>query len=119
LANPATQAYEAADFATTKDMLEAILWERRIEFHGEGRRWEDIHRLAADDLVPSKGIPAKIAYSNAQGKEAFQVNGAVNSAWYSSSATFVPYTDKRFIWPIPQNDLIRNPTLAAQQNTGW
>lgn len=119
LANPATQAYEAADFATTKDMLEAILWERRIEFHGEGRRWEDIHRLAADDLVPSKGIPAKIAYSNAQGLGVFVVNGAVNSAWYSSSAIFIPYTDKRFIWPIPQNDLIRNPTLAAQQNTGW
>lgn len=44
-------------------MLKASAWERRIEFQGEGKRWLDIHRLAADDLVPSAGIPAKIAYN--------------------------------------------------------
>jgi len=118
LASPATQAYKAADFATNKDLLEAILWERRIEFHGEGRRWEDIHRLAADDLFPSGGIPAKIAYANAKGLGAFVVNGAIDPSWYSSTKAF-PYTDKRFLWPIPIDDLVRNPTLAAQQNTGW
>jgi len=125
-----TKAYTASSFATDKDLLTAILWERRIEFHGEGRRWEDIHRLAKDDLCPSGGIPAKIEFNNAKvlykdGKivpgtgNAFVVNGEVKSAWYSSSAKFIPYTDKRFIWPIPQDDLLRNPTLAAQQNAGW
>ena len=118
LASPATQAYKAADFPSNKNLLEAILWERRIEFHGEGRRWEDIHRLAADDLFPSGGIPAKIAYANAKGLGAFVVNGAIDPSWYSSSKAF-PYTDKRFLWPIPIDDLVRNPTLAAQQNVGW
>ena len=119
LADPATQSYKASDFADKTALVEAILWERRIEFHGEGRRWEDIHRLANDDLCPSKGIPAKIEYKNAAGEGAFVVGGEVKEEWYSASKKFIPYTDKRFIWPIPQNDLLRNPTLAAQQNAGW
>lgn len=119
LADPATQAYTISRFSTDKDFLNAILWERRIEFHGEGRRWEDIHRLANDDILPSGGIPAKIEYGSTRNKGAFVVNGEVKNEWFAPSRKFIPYTDKRFIWPVPVNDLIRNPTLAAQQNAGW
>lgn len=119
LADPTTQAYKESDFADKKALVEAILWERRIEFHGEGRRWEDIHRLAADDLCPSKGIPAKIEYKNATQQGAFVINGEIKAEWYGSNKPAIPYTDKRFLWPIPLNDLLRNPTLAAQQNAGW
>lgn len=119
LSNPETQAYESSDFADKKAFLEAILWERRIEFHGEGRRWEDIHRLANDDLSPSKGIPAKIDYNRAAGEDTFVVGGEVKAEWFSPSKPLIPYTDRRFLWPIPQNDIVRNPTLAGQQNAGW
>ncbi|MDR0537951.1 MAG: RagB/SusD family nutrient uptake outer membrane protein [Tannerellaceae bacterium] len=119
LADPATQAYTAADFATEKEFMEAILWERRIEFHAEGRRWEDIHRLAVDDLVPSGGIPAKIDYSRTSKEDVFQVNTEINEKWFSPSRKFIPYSDKRFIWPIPINDIVRYPVLAQQQNKGW
>lgn len=119
LADPSTQAYKESDFADAKALVEAIVWERRIEFHGEGRRWEDIHRLAADDLYPSGGIPAKIEYNNAKGQGAFVIEGEIKDAWLSSNKPFIPYTDKRFIWPIPLNDIVRNPTLAGQQNQGW
>lgn len=119
LAKPETQAYKQSDFANKKALLDAILWERRIEFHGEGRRWEDIHRLANDDISPSKGIPAKIDYATASEEEAFVIGGEVKEEWFSASRQFIPYTDKRFLWPIPLNDLIRNPTLAGQQNTEW
>ncbi|MDR3129559.1 MAG: RagB/SusD family nutrient uptake outer membrane protein [Tannerellaceae bacterium] len=114
-----TQAYTSSSFTTDKEWLEAIVWERRIEFHGEGRRWEDIHRLAADDLVSSGGIPAKIEYKNASKSNAFAVNTPVKEEWYTSSRAFIPYDDKRFLWPIPVNDIVRNPTLAKQQNAGW
>jgi hypothetical protein len=117
LADPATQAYTG--FADDKAFMEAILWERRIEFHGEGRRWEDIHRLANDDLVPSGGIPPKIEYNNAKGADNFVIGKAIDPAWYSSAKVLIPYTDRRFLWPIPHVDMQRNPTLAAQQNTGW
>ena len=119
LADPSTQSYKASDFADKTALVEAILWERRIEFHGEGRRWEDIHRLATADLYQSKGSPAKIEYNNAKGKGAFVAGGEVKAEWFGAAKKFIPYTDKRFIWPIPQNDLLRNPTLAAQQNAGW
>lgn len=117
LADPSTQAYKEEDFSDTKALVEAILWERRIEFHGEGRRWEDIHRLAADDLCPSAGIPAKIDYNKTKGQGVFVIGGEVNAGWYGKE--LIPYTDKRFLWPIPINDLVRNPTLAKQQNAGW
>jgi hypothetical protein len=119
LANPATQAYTASSFATEKEFLDAILWERRIEFHGEGRRWEDIHRLANDDISPSGGIPAKIEYNSARNQGAFAVKGETKSEWFASNKKRIPYTDKKFIWPIPVSDLISNPSLAAQQNAGW
>ncbi|GHU80285.1 membrane protein [Bacteroidia bacterium] len=119
LADPEAQAYKAGDFADTKALLEAILWERRIEFQGEGRRWEDIQRLANDDLSPSGGIPAKIAFSSNAGTTYFVVGKEIDPGWFSPSRRFIPYTDRRFLWPIPVNDLIRNPVLAAQQNDGW
>ena len=120
LADPATQTYKAADFATTKDLLNAILWEKRFETFGEGLRWGDIHRLAVDDICPTGGIPAKIQYKKVNGANAatsFVIGKAIDEAWYLVGA--YPYTDRRFLWPIPANDLTRNPTLAAQQNVGW
>lgn len=119
LADPTTQAYTATSFATDKEFLDAILWERRIEFHGEGRRWEDIHRLAVDNISPSEGIPAKVEFSKVNKKGAFVVGADDMTPWLSASKRFIPYTDKRFIWPIPQNDIVRNPTLKTQQNSGW
>ncbi|GHT15777.1 hypothetical protein AGMMS4956_16500 [Bacteroidia bacterium] len=100
-------------------MLDAILWERRIEFQGEGRRWEDIHRLAADDVSPSGGIPAKVDYTKIADKDIFNIGSTPDPAWFTASKAFIPYTDRRFLWPIPVNDVLRNPTLAAQQNAGW
>ena len=119
LADPASQAYAASSFATDKAFMEAIVWERRIEFHGEGRRWEDIHRLAVDDLAPSGGIPAKIEFSRVPKENAFVVGGEVKAEWFGANKAFIPYTDKRFLWPIPYIDIMRNATLASQQNTGW
>lgn len=110
--------YVKDKFKTSKDLLEAILWERRIEFMGEGRRWEDIHRLVVDADFPSKGIPAKIEYKNISGKGAFVINGSIPDSYYAKTG-FVPYTDRRFLWPISLNDILRNPTLAKQQNAGW
>lgn len=119
LENPAAEAYTAASFADKKAFVDAILWERRIEFFGEGRRWEDIHRLAADDISSSGGIPRKIDFDSSMKKGAFVLGEAPKDEFFKSSRPFIPYTDKRFLWPIPINDVVRNPTLAAQQNAGW
>lgn len=64
----------------------------------------------------SASLLAKPSFSSLK---PFVVGGEVKAEWFGNSKQFIPYTDKRFIWPIPLNDILRNPTLAAQQNAGW
>lgn len=115
LANPAVQTYTLSDFSTTTDLVSAILFERRIEFLGEGRRWEDIHRLAADDLCPSGGIPAKVRWTAVNGTNVFGYGVALPETGLKA----YDYTDRRFLWPIPVDETTYNSVLASEQNVGW
>jgi len=115
LADPATQAYVAGDFANAGELVGAILKERRIEFLMEGRRWSDIHRLQGDDLQPINGIPQKVA--NGTPAAELYTLGTPYDGPYGVPA--VPYADFKFLWPIPQIEVNANPTLAEQQNPGW
>ena len=113
---PATQSYTAASFADNIAMLGAILKERRIEFNMEGRRWPDIHRLQFCPYYPIDGIPAKLANS-APPTSAYVLDGNPYTGALGVSA--IPYSDYRFLWPIPRVETDANPTLAAEQNPGW
>lgn len=115
LATPATQAYTDASFKSNVELLGAILDERRIEFVMEGRRWPDIHRLQQCPYFPIKGIPAKLA--NARPAAALFTLGTPYNGTLGTPA--IPYSDYRFLWPIPQDEINANKTLAAQQNPGW
>jgi hypothetical protein len=108
LANAAGQSYTAANFVDNAALLDAILAERRIEFILEGRRWPDIHRLMLD-------VPAKLANSNPPAS-AF-ILGTPYTGPYG--VVSVPYANYKYLWPIPQNEVNVNPTLAAEQNPGW
>lgn len=115
LANVATQAYTTSSFADAAGLVGLILKERRIEFLMEGKRWADIHRLQGDDLQPINGIPAKIG------------NGSPVATLFTIGTPYtgplgvasIPYSNFRFLWPIPQLEFLYNPTLAEQQNPGW
>jgi hypothetical protein len=107
--------YTAASFADGKALTRAILAERRIEFLGEGRRWADIHRLARDPDFSTGGIPAKMAFGNAT----FATYTGNPATPLTRSIPAVPYSDFRFLWPIPADEVAQNPTLAAQQNPGY
>ena len=115
LADAATQSYKASDFADKKAALEAILFERRVEFLGEGIRWNDVHRLAADDLCPTGGVPAKVKWTAINGKG----NNGFGIEMPDCGLALYPYTDRRFLWPIPVDELLYNDVLAAEQNQGW
>ncbi len=115
LADPATQSYTAASFADNIELLGAILDERRIEFVFEGRRWSDIHRLQFCPYFPIAGMPGKLA------------NGMPANADYTLGTPYSgplgitpkPYSDNRFLWPLPAIETNANPVLAAQQNPGY
>jgi hypothetical protein len=112
-AAPATTQYTTASFADATALIAAILLERRIEFLAEGRRWPDIHRTAADPIAALRapGIPAKLS------------NGTSGSALYGIGVPVtlgqpgIPYSDFRFIWPIPIGEVTQNPIIV--QNPGY
>lgn len=115
LADPATQSYNAGSFADNVELLGAILKERRIEFVMEGRRWPDIHRLQFCPHFPIDGIPAKVA-NGLPPANAFILGTPYDGAY---GVAAVPYSDYRFVWPIPRVEIDANPTLREQQNPEW
>lgn len=115
LSNPSTEAYTL--FANKSLAVNAILTERRIEFLAEGLRWNTIHRLQQDDIAPISGIPAK--YKNGAAPVAADYKIGTPYVIKAGDVTAIPYSDYRYVWPIPTLETSANPTLAAQQNPGY
>ena len=115
--------YALVSFTDTPSLMKAILNERRIEFLGEGRRWADIHRLAKDPEyfvagnAGKSGVPAKANFGNL----ATSIWNAGSGVVPSSVLTISPYdySDKRYLWPIPDSETSTNQKLKEQQNPGW
>ncbi|WP_421869511.1 RagB/SusD family nutrient uptake outer membrane protein [Marinoscillum sp.] len=102
------------NIANANDLVNRILQERRIEYLAEGMRWKDIHRNAVDPTFSTGGIPAKM------------VSASVDGSTYSIGDTdltkvipAIPYSDFRFLWPLPASEVTINELLAAQQNPGY
>lgn len=115
---------QISDFATGNDLIQAILNERRIEFLCEGLRWGDVHRLAQDATFNSwgGGIPAKVSAGISNYRPLYTGNPATNATLLSTAGQYhaaIPYSNYKFLWPIPNSETILNPTLLAQQNPGW
>lgn len=112
--NPATNQYTVASFASKEALLMAILWERRFEFAAEGKRWMDIHRLSNDPIAALRveGIPAKVP-NGVDGAAIYGVGVALPSPLQPA----IPYSDYRFIWPIPSDEITQNPVI--EQNPGY
>jgi hypothetical protein len=108
--------YTAASFTSGTELTRAIINERRPEFLAEGLRWLDIHRLSSDATFrQAAGIPAKAAIS---------ITNFAPLYTNTSTTTFatepaITYSDYRFLWPIPLEEINNNPVLAQQQNPGY
>jgi len=111
---PPVLTYTVASFLNTNAFITAILNERRIEFIAEGKRWADIHRNATDANFTTGGIPAKIGV----GASTFAMYSCgVGNATYTTSVAAFPYSDNRFLWPIPASETLLNVNYA--QNPGY
>jgi hypothetical protein len=115
---------EVTDFATANDLIQAILNERRIEFVCEGLRWGDIHRLAQDPTFNTwgGGIPAKVNRNIANFASLYTGDPAKNTEILTTASLnhpAKPYSDYRFVWPIPASETNVNPVLADQQNPDY
>jgi len=85
-------------FANDTDAFGQILDERRIEFAFEGHRYKDLRRLGA------------------RGNRTIS-RDALDCAQLNTCN--LPTTDFRFTWPIPFQEIIGNPGLRNQQNSGY
>ncbi len=113
--------FTIASFATAVDLTTAVLRERRIEFVCEGLRWGDIHRLAQDATFGPGGgigIPLKASRTVTNWSTFYRTIANPTPGVFATQAA-IPYTDKRFIWPIPASETNVNPVLAGQQNPGY
>lgn len=119
----AENQFTLASFTDAPSLMKAIFNERRIEFLSEGRRWADIHRLAKDPVyfvagnAGVSGVPAKANFGNLTATTWAAASGTVSSA----VLTILPYdySDKRFLFPIPDSETSTNTKLKEQQNPGW
>lgn len=107
--------YTVASFTSGQELVRAILNERRIEFVAEGLRWPDIHRLAQDPVFGVGGIPAKVDRTVSNFAPLY--TGLATTPLPMQAA--VPYSDRRFLWPIPSEEIANNATLGNHQNPGW
>lgn len=114
---PTANRYTIANFATQNALTQAILNERRIEFAGEGRRWPDITRLSQDAnfQVMGGGIPAKILVTALSGTGS-NWDAILRPTTVATKAA-IAYSDNKFIWPIPTDELNANPNIS--QNPGY
>ncbi len=85
---------DTEDLSDPAKLLAAILLERRRELFLEGHRWFDL-RIAGGGI--SRGGDCKAP----------------------ATACSLPAASFRFVWPIPQDEIKANPTIASQQNTGY
>lgn len=118
--NPEDQ-FVSGDFSSQNELILAILRERRIEFLSEGRRWSDIHRLGVDPNFNTGGIPAKVAFGNTtKASWGYGLNVDANGDYIGTKSIVArPYSDFKFIWPIPLDEINTNPGGSSVQNPGY
>jgi hypothetical protein len=87
-------------------MRDIIRQERRIELSFEGQRYWDLRRMKMAGDYFSKPI------------RGWNVNGADAAGFYQvKNIYFRDFLNKDYLWPISQNERLRNPNLI--QSPGW
>lgn len=100
----------ADETATGDALVQAILTERLHEFPVEFKVWDDIRRTRlypeADGKYSGKLKWVNLANAKIQNKP-------VDNVKVGALPEYV------LLWPIPQDEIQRNPSLEGKQNPGW
>ena len=107
---PGMTAQEAADYTTVRDMIRR---ERQIELAWEGHRYFDVRRweiAVTEENEPIYGVDVNQTAAN---KDTFFQKVVVREAEY----TYKSFVKRQNFWPIPNDEIIRNPNLI--QSPGW
>lgn len=92
--------------STKEGMREIIQRERMIEMSFEGSRFWDLRRWKLAKKYMNKPIKGWNVLENSV------------DDYYNVKVLFTPtFSEKDYLWPIPEDEIIRNPSLI--QNPGW
>ncbi|HIX04412.1 MAG TPA: RagB/SusD family nutrient uptake outer membrane protein, partial [Candidatus Odoribacter faecigallinarum] len=107
---PGMTAQEASDYNTVRDMIRR---ERQIELAWEGHRYFDVRRWEIANVEENEPIYGVDINQSENNPEAFYQKVVVREAEY----TYKSFVRRQNFWPIPNDEIIRNPNLV--QSPGW
>ena len=96
------------------DLVKAILTERLHEFPVEFKIWDDIRR--------TRLYPEAIMAGSAQKKDILEWTPLASAKIQNKPVDNVKVgalPEYVLLWPIPQDEMQRNPALKGHQNPGW
>lgn len=100
--------------AVNGDLVKAILTERLHEFPVEFKIWDDIRR--------TRLYPEAIMAGSAQKKDILEWTPLASAKIQNKPVDNVKVgalPEYVLLWPIPQDEMQRNPALEGHQNPGW
>lgn len=104
----------SADIAANPEKVrELVRRERQIELAWEGHRYFDVRRWKIADVEENEPIYGVDINQPANNKEQFYTRVVVREKDY----TFKVFTKRQNFWPIPNDEIVRNPNLT--QSPGW
>lgn len=103
---PGMTAAEAQDQEKVREMIRR---ERQVELAWEGHRYFDCRRWLIADVQENKKIRGMDVSKDG--------NDFYNEVVVNRSFVFKTFTKRQYFWPIPQDEITRNPNLV--QSPGW
>ena len=104
-ANKTRQRAGMPDLSTTGDFWTRLCNERFVELAFEGHRFWDVRRWKEADKYFKNIVEMKLTKA---------ADGTIS---YSRQNVTRQWSDKMYLFPIPQTELMKNPNLT--QNPGW
>ncbi len=110
----------AADFASTEDLINAIIWERTVELADEGHEWFDTHRRGATWLRDNISVPANRFYMDNEDMHEYRVHYYIGC----ESKGYIFPTDvqelrKSLLCAYPERELRLNTAPNYQNDFYW
>lgn len=106
---PGMTVAESQDQAVVRQLIRR---ERQVELAWEGQRYFDCRRWLIADEQENKPIYGVDVTQKAANKTSFFRKVVVKPKTY----IFKTFTKRQYFWPIPQDEIVRNPNLSQSPN---
>ena len=112
--------WQVEDFATSEELINAVMWERTVELAAEGHEWFDTHRRGATWLRDNIAVPANAFYMDNEDMRTYRVTYYIGC----DSRGYIFPTDvqdlrKSLLCAYPERELRLNTAPNYQNDYYW